>query len=258
MEGIKDLFPEERRLEILKRVNQDGRVAVTELSQEFGVSEVTIRTDLQVLSEQSLIVRTHGGAVPAARSPETSLMLRRQLQIPEKDRIGAAGAAMIANGEAVFLDTSSTALAMTRYLQQHRELTIFTNSLAVAHALLDASGVTVVMAGGTVQRETISLIGTEGLEFLRKFNIQKGFFGAHGISFPEGLTDVSTTEAEVKRHIIPMCREVIAILDATKWGRTGLATFARPEDLDCIITDYQAPAALVDQASALGIRVIKK
>jgi DeoR/GlpR family transcriptional regulator of sugar metabolism len=257
MEGLQDLFPEERRLEILKRVNGSGRVAVADLSQDFGVSEVTIRADLQALADQSLVVRTHGGAVPTNRLPETSLTLRIQLQIHEKEQIGAAAAAMVADGEAIFLDTSSTALAMTRFLKQRRELTIFTNSLAVSQALLDASGVTVVMPGGTVQRETVSLVGVEGLEFLRQFNIHKGFFGAHGISFPEGLTDVSTTEAEVKRNVIQMCRQVVGIMDATKWGRIGMATFARLEDLDCIITDSKAPAALVEQVSALGINVIR-
>lgn len=255
MEAIKGLFPEERRLEILKRARQDGRVAVTGLSQEFGVSEVTIRTDLQVLAEQALLVRTHGGAVPVARMQDTSLTLRRQLQVDEKKRIGAAAAARVANGEAIFLDTSSTALVMARHLRQHRDLTVFTNSLAVSQVFLDAPGVTVVMPGGTLQRDTVSLIGVDGLEFLRRFNIQKGFFGAHGLSFPEGLTDVSTTEAELKRHVLKMCREVIAILDATKWGRIGMASFARLEDLNRIITDASAPTDLVERAAASGIPI---
>lgn len=255
MEAIKGLFPEERRLEILKRARQDGRVAVTGLSQEFGVSEVTIRTDLQVLAEQALLVRTHGGAVPAARMQDTSLTLRRQLQVDEKKRIGAAAAARVANGESIFLDTSSTALVMARHLRQHRDLTVFTNSLAVSQVFLDTPGVTVVMPGGTLQRDTVSLIGVDGLEFLRRFNIQKGFFGAHGLSFPEGLTDVSTTEAELKRHVLKMCREVIAILDATKWGRIGMASFARLEDLNRIITDVSAPADLVERAAASGIPI---
>ncbi len=255
MEAIKGLFPEERRLEILKRARQDGRVAVTGLSHEFGVSEVTIRTDLQVLAEQALLVRTHGGAVPAARMQDTSLTLRRQLQVDEKKRIGAAAAARVANGEAIFLDTSSTALVMARHLRGHRDLTVFTNSLAVSQVFLDASGVTVVMPGGTLQRDTVSLIGVDGLEFLRRFNIHKGFFGAHGLSFPEGLTDVSTTEAELKRHVLKMCREVIAILDATKWGRIGMASFARLEDLNRIITDASAPAGLMERAASAGIPI---
>ena len=256
MPSIKDLFPEERRVEILKLINRDGRVAVTDLSQLFGVSEVTIRTDLQVLSEQSMLLRTHGGAVIYNRVPDLSLTLRRQQQVTEKDRIGAASAALVNNGDAIFLDTSSTALALAQHLKQQRDITVLTNSLAISQYFLDVPGVTVVMPGGIMQRDTVSLIGTEGLDFLSRFNIQKGFFGAHGINIPEGLTDVSAAEAEVKRQIIATCREVIAILDGTKWGRVGLASFARLEDLHCIITDTQAPVAQVDQVRALGIHVM--
>jgi len=256
MGSKENLFPEERRIEILKLINRDGRVAVTDLSQQFCVSEVTIRADLQVLSDQSLIVRTHGGAVPFNRAPELSLTLRRQQQIPEKDRIGAAGAALVNNGDAIFLDTSSTALALAQHLKQQRDITVITNSLAISQFFLDVPGLTVVMPGGIMQRDMVSLIGTEGLSFLSRFNIQKGFFGAHGINIPVGLTDVSSSEAEVKRHILTMCREVIGILDGTKWGRVGLASFARLEDLHSIITDTQAPADQVEQVRALGIQVM--
>jgi DeoR/GlpR family transcriptional regulator of sugar metabolism len=91
------------------------------------------------------------------------------------------------------------------------------------------------------------LIGIDGLEMLRKFNIQKGFFGAHGINLPEGLTDVSAEEAEVKRAMVAMCRQTVALLDATKWGRVGLASFAQPAEIHTIITDVHAPAELVEQ-----------
>jgi DeoR/GlpR family transcriptional regulator of sugar metabolism len=256
MEGMKSLFPEERRIEIIKRIQGAGRVAVTELSQEFGVSEVTIRTDLQVLVDQDWVVRTHGGAVLANRIPDTSLALRRQLQVSEKEKIGAASAAMVLNGDAVFLDSSSTALAMARYLNPYRELTVFTNSLAVAQVLLDATGVTVVMPGGALRRDTISLIGDDGLDFFRRYNIKKGFFGAHGISLREGLTDVSKAEADLKQHMVKMCSEVIALLDATKWGQVGLASFARIEELNSIITDAMAPAGLIEQVKTSGVKVI--
>jgi DeoR/GlpR family transcriptional regulator of sugar metabolism len=254
MDGMKDLFPEERRLEIIKRIQRAGRVAVTDLSQEFGVSEVTIRTDLQTLVDQDLVLRTHGGAVLANRIPITSLALRRQMQVSEKEKIGVASATMVLNGDAVFLDSSSTALAMAHYLSQHRE--VFTNSLAVAQALLDATGVTVVMPGGALRRDTISLIGEEGLDFFKRYNIKKGFFGAHGISLKEGLTDVSAVEADLKQHMVKMCSETIALLDATKWGQVGLASFARIEELNCIITDALAPASLVEQVNTLGVKVI--
>jgi DeoR/GlpR family transcriptional regulator of sugar metabolism len=256
MVSSRDLFLEERRQGILERVNEAGRVSVTELSAQFGVSEVTIRADLQALADRKLLIRTHGGAIPAGNGQyELALAMRRQRKVQEKSRIGQAAAALVANGDAIFLDSSSTALAIVQHLKHHRHLTIITNSLAVPQEILDTPGIRVVMPGGSFQRETASLIGTDGLDMLRKFNIQKGFFGAHGLNLPEGLTDVSAEEAEVKRVLVGMCRQVIAILDATKWGRVGLASFAQPEEITRIITDAGAPADLVEQVHRSGIDV---
>ena len=253
---LKDLFLEERRQKILGQVSQNGRVSVTELSQQFGVSEVTIRSDLQALADHNMLVRTHGGAVPTTRGLyDLSLTIRRQRQIQEKSRIGEAGAALVGDGDAIFLDSSSTALAIAGCLKHHQHLTVITNSLVVAQEMLDAPDVTVVTPGGTLRRDTASLVGTDGLEMLRKYNIQKGFFGAHGINLPEGLTDVSADEAEVKRPLVAMCRQVIAVLDATKWGQVGLASFAHPEQINRVITDVDAPPELVQQMNSLGVQV---
>lgn len=257
MRNSRDLYLEERRQEILRQVDSDGRVSVTHLSQQLGVSEVTIRADLQALADRKLVIRTHGGAISAGEGMvEIALAMRRQRQVQEKSRIGEACAAMISDGDAIILDSSSTALAIVQHLKSRRRLTIVTNSLTVAQELRDASGVTVVMPGGTLQPDTDSLIGTDGLEMLRKFNIQKGFFGAHGINWPEGLTDVSADEADVKRVLASMCRQIIAVLDATKWGQVGLASFAQAEEIGTIVTDAQAPDKLVAQARAVGIEVI--
>jgi DeoR/GlpR family transcriptional regulator of sugar metabolism len=251
------LYPTERRQQILAQLNKNVRASVYELSQMFGVSEVTIRADLQMLAAQDLIMRTHGGAVLVPRVPELSLTLRRQQQVDEKERIGVAATEFVANGDAVFLDASSTSLALAHALRQKRDLTILTHSLVVAQSILDAPGVSLVLTGGTLQRETVSLMGTDGLVVLSKYNIKSGFFGAHGLSFPEGLTDVSPGEAEVKRAVVAMCRQVVALIDATKWGRVGPASFARPEELNVIITDAQAPDELVEQARTLGTRVVQ-
>lgn len=253
----KELYLEERRQEILRQLNLTGRVAVTELSQQLGVSEVTIRADLQALAEQKLVIRTHGGAIPLSGNLyDLALTRRQQQQVQEKSRIGQAAAALVLDGDAIFLDSSSTALAIVPHLKRRRQLTIVTNGLEVAQELQDTSNLKVVMPGGTLQNDTASLIGIDGLELLRKFNIQKGFFGAHGLTLTEGLTDVSAEEAEVKRQMVAMCRHTIAVLDATKWGRVGLASFAQLEDIDTIITDGHAPAELSAQVRALGIEVV--
>ena len=257
METSTNLYPAERQELIFNLLNQNGRASVYELSQLFKVSEVTVRADLQMLAAQNLIVRTHGGAVVAPRAPELSLVLRRDQMVQEKKRIGVAAAEFVANGDAIFLDASSTTLALARNLRNYRDLTILTHSLVVAQAMLEAPGVTVVMTGGIVQRDTVSLMGTEGLAILRKYNIKTGFFGAHGLSFPEGLTDVSAGEAEVKREVVSMCRQVIALIDASKWGRVGPASFANPQDVHIIITDERAPAGPVEQARSIGARILQ-
>ncbi|MEZ4556103.1 MAG: DeoR/GlpR family DNA-binding transcription regulator [Caldilineaceae bacterium] len=251
-----DLYLEERRQVILADLARDGRVTVAELSRRFGVSEVTIRSDLQALAEQGLVVRTHGGAVPSrAGVPDLALAARRTRRVAEKERIGAAAAAMVPDGAAVFLDSSSTSLEIARRLKAHRHTTILTNSLAVAQEMLDASGVRVVMSGGALQPETASLIGADAATWFGRFNIQFGFFGAHGISDPEGLTDVSLEQAEVKRPLVQMCRQVVAVVDSSKWGQVGVASFAELAAIDTVITDAHAPAEEMAALRAHGIDI---
>lgn len=250
-----ELYRQERHSEILRLVSEEERVSVSQLSHLFGVSEVTIRSDLQALAAQNLLIRTHGGAVPGNRGLSVlPLTTRLQLQAQEKQRIGQAAAKLVADGDAIFLDTSSTSLAIARYLKQYRYLTIITNSLAVSQEMLDSPGVAVVMPGGRLRHDTASLVGTDGLEMLRKFHIQKGFFGGHGITLETGLTDVSAAEAEVKRPLVAMCHQVIVVFDSTKWGKVGLASFAALEQINRIITD-DAPAEMANQVRSLGVEL---
>ena len=255
IEGGGDLFREERRQAILDRLATAGRVSVAELSASFGVSEVTVRADLQALAERKLVVRTHGGAMMAGSTNELALVLRRQRQVKEKSRIGAAGASMVCDGDAIFLDSSSTSLAIAHHLKQHQHLTVVTNSLEVAHELFDAPHIDLLMVGGILQRATASFTGAYGLHELQRLNLEKGFFGAHGISPDAGLTDVSPDEAAVKRPLVERCRQVVAVLDATKWGRVGVASFADLTQIDRVITDAGAPEKLVQQIQTAGIVV---
>lgn len=255
MEISPNYYPAERQQKILALLNQVGRVSVYNLCKEFGVSEVTIRSDLQSLARQNLIVRTHGGAVLAPRPPELSLVIRSQQHMPEKERIGEQAVRLVRDGDAIFLDASSTALALANRLHTLHDLTIITNSLPMAQMLLDTPGISVVMPGGVMQRDTVSLVGVDGLDLLKKYNIQKAFFGAHGISYPEGLTDVSPAEAEIKKAILKMCRKQIALVDATKWKRVGVASFTRLEDLNEIVTTQPVPPDMAEKVKQLGIKM---
>lgn len=238
------LYPQERRQEILQLLAEENRVSVTELSQRFKVSEVTIRGDLQELAEQGLLIRTHGGALATTSLPELSFNLRKQQQMEAKQRIGQEAARLVHNSEAVFLDTSSTALALAHHLTNHLELTVLTNSLAITEALLPHRNINLILIGGVLQRETLSLVDDPDLSLLEHYNIQTGFFGAAGISHPEGLTDINPAIAGVKRRILKRCRRVVGILDKTKWGKSGLATFAHFDEVHILITDQKKSTPL--------------
>ncbi len=251
------MYLEERRQTIVDLIQDEGRVSVSNLSDRFGVSEVTIRADLKALADQGHLLRTHGGAIPIGYGlQELSLTRRRQQRIAEKARIASAAAAFVGDGEAVFLDSSSTALAIVDHIKQRRDLTVITNSLVVAQEMLGLPNVSVVMPGGTLHHDTASLIDAGGLALLERYHIARGFFGAHGLTLEDGLTDVSEPEANLKRPLVQMCYEVIAVLDDTKWGRAGVASFAWVRDIDRVITTGDAPETLVSAVRARNVDVV--
>jgi DeoR/GlpR family transcriptional regulator of sugar metabolism len=254
------IFTHERRQQITQRLEQQQRVTVAELVQQFAVSEVTIRKDLAWLESQQIAVRTHGGAIIAStrlNSSEMGLEVRELLQTSEKTRIGEAAASYIQSGETIALDASTTALAMAPFLGAKHELTVMTNGLRTAMALNNSSNnISVLIPGGMLRQKSFSLVGTWGKSILQNIHISKAFVGARGLTINEGLTDVNGDEVELKREIVAAAKEVIAIIDSSKWDQVAFATFCPLERLKLIITDTQAPDKMVQQIRQLGIEVL--
>ena len=232
-------------------------MSVAGLSQRYGLSQATIRSDLDALAVQGHLVRTHGGAIAPDRTDlELSFDVRRRIQSTQKKRIGAAAAAMVEDGEAIVLDASTTALALASQVKGRRELTVITNSLLVALTLLDVPGVTVLMPGGFLRRDSASLVGNENNVSIERFNFRKGFFGAKGLTLEEGLTEVNSAEVSAKRDLVAHVKQVIAIVDSSKWGRVGFVSFASIDQLDCVVTDDGAPPDMVAALRDAGVDVI--
>jgi len=246
----RDVFARERQQHIARAVEEHGRVRVTDLAERFDVSEVTIRKDLRVLETEGRVVRAHGGALAPGRSrPERAFEVRERLQRTEKERIGAAAADLVIDGESIALDASTTALAMARSLKARGSwvhLTVITNGLRIATELAGHRGITVAMPGGFVRSEALSLVGPLGSGLLEKVNIQKAFMGAAGFTLDTGLSDATDEEAQIKRLIVGAASEVVALVDHTKWGRTAFATFCPTDMLTAVVTDGEAPAEMVD------------
>ena len=181
-----DVFARERQERIVRIVDEHGRARVADLAAQFGVSAVTIRKDLIVLEADDRLVRTHGGAIAVDRSrPELAFEIRERLQADEKARIGAAAPPSSSDGESIVMDASTTALSVARQLKARggwSQLTVITNGLRIASELAGHPGISVLMLGGRVRWEALSVVGQLGDGLFRRINVQKAFLGAAGFT----------------------------------------------------------------------------
>ena len=246
----------ERRQKIVEAIGKTDKLSVLELSEQFNVSEVTIRNDLQALNNQGFLLRTRGGAISTHKMHEFSFDVRQQKNAAQKARIAAAAAALVNYGDTIFIDASTTGHALIPHLKTYPELTVVTNSLKAALALLDAPQIQVVIPGGYLRRESISTVGLEFRKIASKFNIQIGFFGARGLSAKEGLTEVNMDEVVLKRDMVKRCRRVVAVLDADKWHNIAAHSFASLQQIDTIISDRNAPQDLVSRIRQSKVEIV--
>lgn len=256
------VFAPERQEQIAQMVADLGRVRVADLAAQFAVSPVTIRKDLLVLEAEGRLVRTHGGAIAPRGSnrPEPAFEVRERLQRDEKSRIGAAAASLVEDGDSIVFDASTTALYVARHLKAREgwhQLTVITNSIRIALELAGHPGITVLMLGGRVRSEALSVVGPLGDGVFRRVNVQKAFVGAVGLTTDTGLSDAMEEEAQIKRSMVSAARETWALVDHTKWGRMASATFCRTDRLTGVITDAAAPEAMVTTLEGLGVRVVR-
>jgi DeoR/GlpR family transcriptional regulator of sugar metabolism len=163
---------------------------------------------------------------------------------------------MVGDGEAVALDSSTTAFYIALELRAKRELVVVTNGLRIAEALADAPGVSVIVLGGVVRFAAMSLVGDFASGVLRTTSIGTGFFGARGISLDRGLMDLNPEEVLIKRQLADACERVVGVFDHTKWQRTALLSFVPTECIDAIVTDEHAPPDLVQEWRARSVEVV--
>lgn len=252
-----DLFTHERRQQIIAILEEQQRATVPELSRIFEVSEVTIRKDLAWLANLKPIVRTHGGAIlVSGTTSELGFDTRERLQHQEKTRIGLAAAKLVEDGETIALDSSTSALYLVRALGSFKELTVITNNLRSAMELCGRPGISVMMSGGLVRWEAYSLVSTLEETIFQHVHIKRAFVGAKGFSISEGLTDINRDEVLYKRDMVAAAKEVIALIDHTKWDKIALATFCKTDRLKTIVTDGGTPKHLIEQVREHGIEVI--
>jgi DeoR/GlpR family transcriptional regulator of sugar metabolism len=244
----------QRVLDLL--ATRDG-VQVSELAEVFSVSEVTVRHDLSELAQQGLVARVRGGVRALHRGQsELAFDARLRLQADEKRAMARAAESMVHDGEAVALDSSTSAYYLALELRRRRELVVVTNGLLIAAALADSPGVNVLVTGGMLRLAAMSVVGDLAADVLRSTRIDIGFFGARGLSLERGLMDLNPEEVRLKQEMAGACERVVGIFDRTKWNRTALLSFVPTERVDAIVTDTGAPAELVREWRERGVEVV--
>ena len=248
-----------RRSAILQRLREESSVNVSELSREFGVSEVTIRKDLRILKERKLLLRVHGGAIVDANTTdeveERNFHFKQLVNSREKEAIGRAAAAHIKNGDTILVDSGTTALQVVRNLHSFNDLTIITNSVNAMLEAIKYKRFRVILLGGTVRESSNSIVGPLAESNLKLFYCDKLFLGVDSISMEAGLSTPSMEEASTNQVMISRAREVIAVFDSSKVNKRSLAFIAMPDKIHTVITDSHIPASFRSQLRSMKINV---
>src|SRR3954463_190071 len=244
------LLPAQRRQEILRAV-RGGTAHVADLAESFGVSEMTVRRDLSALARDGKLERVHGGAVGGGEPGFAQTEVER---FDVKDRMGAAAASLVEDGQTVMIDIGTSTLQLARHLHGKR-ITVVTTNLAVVEELLPDPDIELVLPGGIVRRNYRSLVGVLAEDSLRQLKSDIAFIGCSGVDAEMGVWDTTMVEVPIKRLMIAGADGTVLIADAAKFSMTGVVRVCGPESIDHVVTDAPLPAACRSAVDAAGIEV---
>lgn len=253
------LLTELRRDRIAEMVDQRGQVTSDELAQALEVSPMTIWRDLGSLEVAGRLRRVRGGAARIDRraDAEPLFVSKQVVNCDRKETIARYAAEhYVDDGDIIFIEAGTTALAMVKYLARCEHLTVIGNGLGIMNELARLlPGVTVYGCGGMLRPTGLTFVGPQAEEFFRHVNARTCFLSATGLSFPEGLTDVNLLEIQVKRAMAASASRVVLLMDSTKFGIKSLAKVIELEGGQTLVTDAGAPEDTVARLAALGVEV---
>jgi DeoR/GlpR family transcriptional regulator of sugar metabolism len=247
----------ERRKKILELVEKRSSISVADMCELLDDSEMTIRRDLSMLSNQGLLQRVHGGAVSRrGRSYEPPYLMRSSINVNDKHAIGEIAASLVMDGDSLALDNGSTVLELAKSLVGKRNLTVLTASLAIANVLADAPGIRLILSGGILRPEEGSLIGHIAERTFQEFRIDKAFIGIGGISIENGLTEYNLEDTLVKRNLINNAEQIIVLTDSSKLGKTRFSFVSPLSVVDVLVTDGRVSDEILQSFRIQGIEVL--
>lgn len=247
----------ERQKQILSLLTRQGRLSVTEIVEQFSISEATARRDLESLASQGKAQRVHGGVIAVEQAPpELPILQREGEQADEKSMIGQAAAELVNDGETVFLGSGTTVLETAKNLRDRKKLTVITNSLPVLNALAGIKEITVVSLGGQLRESELSFIGHITEQALAEVRVDKVIMGARGLSLEHGLTNDYLQETLTDRAILKIGREVILVADHSKVNRVSTALLAPLSSMNTFVTDSKADKKFIQALKKQNIKIV--
>lgn len=244
----------ERRNRILEKLQDEKSVVVSELSAEFGVSEETIRRDLDKFSKEGLATKNYGGAVLNEESNrDMPFKVRKKKNMQGKKVIAGIIRELIEDGEHIIVDPSTTAVAIVNALREKENLTVITNSIEVLVELADVSGWDVISTGGTLKENYLALVGAGTIDSIRSFYADKVILSCKGIDLVRGIMDANEQFARVKQAMLQSASQKIVAVDHTKFARSGFAKICDIADIDMVVTDRKPSEEWLDYFRDKGI-----
>ncbi|MDP9850173.1 DeoR/GlpR family DNA-binding transcription regulator [Streptosporangium lutulentum] len=234
------MLAQQRQQAILERVRSSGGVRVADLVRELGVSDMTIRRDLEVLAERGLVEKVHGGATAAGpgSTEEPGFAAKSVRQQLEKESIAQQAAQLVRPGTAIALSAGTTTWTLAHFVVDVPELTVITNSIRIADVFHRSSRAdrTVVLTGG-VRTPSDALVGPVAVSAVRRLHVDTLFLGVHGMSVRAGFTTPNLLEAETNRELVAAAHRLVVLADHTKWGTVGISTIAELTEAHVVISD---------------------
>jgi DeoR family transcriptional regulator of aga operon len=240
---------------ILDRVVSTGSVDVTDLAELLGVSGATIRRDLQTLSRDQRLVRTHGGAVAREPTDELPAQVKATHRHPEKSRIGRAAAELVEDGAVIGMTGGSTAMQLARALAGRPNITVVTNAIDIAAELVGRAGVRLVVIGGIV-RQSAEAVGPSAEAMLAQYHLDIAFIGVDGLSAEEGCTTYDEMEAQTDLAFLRRARRTVVIADSSKLGKVTFARISPVSGVTDVVTNEDGAPEQVAALRRAGIRVV--
>ncbi|MCK5172703.1 MAG: DeoR/GlpR transcriptional regulator [Planctomycetes bacterium] len=251
------LLAEKRHVYILDRLREQGRIHVSAVAGDLGVTEVTIRRDLGQLARSGLLKKTYGGAVlPGPPDANVSVRFRQTRNLAAKKRIGLLAAGLINDGDNIYFEAGSTCYEIIPHLTEHRDLTIIVNSLMLMTRLHELTGHRVIVTGGQYRPERMDMIGPTAEAAIAGLSGFTAFTGADDISIYAGISGADVATVSFTRRLLRQAAKVIFVGDRTKFDRPALYKIADIDQLDCIVTDADLSDKWHAAAKEHGIELI--